>query len=302
MVVSDSYPTRLRSATPNGDMPNARSPTARRCEGFSTGHRSALRGHRRPTGAAGFLLGRPLGATRAGTAAWGRSRRLRCQNIPIRRSRVGPPRPSPAHRGSETRACSNGGGHGGVEAESETPVSEYPHSAQRSGVEWGRRAHPPPIAGRGPACVHPTGADGGVGRSRRLRCQHIPIRRSGAESPRPSTLLAGRRPARVPTAAGTAAWRRSRRLRCQLIPIRRSRVGSPRPSPAPRGSETRVCPSGGGHGGVEAESETPVSAYPHSAQRSGVEWGRRAPPPLAAGRRPACVPAAAGRKTHWILH
>jgi len=140
-----------------------------------------------------------------------------------KRSRVGSPRPSPAPRGSETRVCPNGGRHrgeGGGVGDSGVRISPF-GEAERSRVGSSR---PPPLpAGRRPACV-PTAAGKAAGRSRRLRCQNIPIRRSEAE---PSGVTR-------------------------------------RPSPAPRGSETRVCPSGGRHR-VVAESETPMSEYPHSA-------------------------------------
>jgi len=162
-----------------------------------------------------------------------RSRRLRCQHIPIRRSEAQPSgvaRPSPAPRGSETRAC----------------------SPQR---QRGRREH------------------------RRI-----------SDSPfkfvRPMTPL------------GSASLRRMglclmRGLRPLVDAGRRHRSSTQgvyrRPLfHTPRGSMTCERPNGGRHRGGGAESETPMSEYPHSAQRSAAEWGQAtASSPLLAGRRPA---------------
>jgi len=241
-------PTRLRPAPPNGDMPNARSPTARQRGGAGDRpprRRAGPRGIRanlrlafsrvglltplgsallrrmgiclmrglRPLPAARILLGRPPAAARGDTGDRSSTRGFYSGDRGARRGEVAALMSAGGAAAADTTARG---------AESETPMSAYPHSAQRSGVEWGRRGSPPAPRGSGTRACSPTAAGTAWGRSRRLRCQHIPIRRSEAQ---PSGVVA-------------------------TLP------------PAPRGSGTRVCsPTAAGTAGNTGESPTRRSCF-----------------------------------------
>jgi len=169
-----AHPTRLRRmgiCLKRGLRPRNDRPSSRPWDDSRHDARGARPGWAWGREDGGGGVGHSRGATRTWVAAGGagvRSRRLRRQHIPIRRSRVGSAGLPPAPRVGDPRLIPTG------------PRTDGP------GGRWDTDA----------TASHGAQPGGRGARSRRLRCQRIPIRRSRVGSAGlPALGSAGRRPA-----------------------------------------------------------------------------------------------------------